>query len=183
MDQAAQTMLDNLQKNTGKSLEEWVKMVRVKKFTKHREIMDFLKKEHGFTHGFANLVAHKARNSDADSQAADDLIANQYKGKEHFLSLYRELVQSISAFGEDITIAPKNSYVSLRRKKQFVMLIPATKTRFEIGLNLKNVESDELLKEITKKNAMCSHQIELKPEDKLSGAMVNWLKKAYDQAG
>ena len=35
MDQAAQTMIDNLQKNTGKSLEEWVKIVQAQKFSKH----------------------------------------------------------------------------------------------------------------------------------------------------
>ena len=183
MDQAAQTMIDNLQKNTGKSLEEWVKIVQAQKFSKHGEIMNFLKKDHGFTHGFANLVAHKARSSDAGSQDDADPITKQYKGKEHFFSLYQELISSISKFGGDIEIAPKNSYVSLRRKKQFAMLIPATKTRFEIGLNLKNVASDELLKEISKKNAMCSHQIALEPDEKVTNNMLDWVKKAYEQAG
>lgn len=183
MDQAAQTMIDNLHKNTGKSLEEWVKIVHAQKFTKHGEIMNFLKKDHGFTHGFANLVAHKTRSSDAGSQDDSDLITKQYKGKEHFFSLYQELVKSINKFGGDVEVAPKNSYVSLRRKKQFAMLIPATKTRFEIGLNLKNVETDDILKEISKKNAMCSHQIELEPDEKVSSNMLHWIKKAYEQAG
>ncbi len=183
MDQAAQTMIDNLQKNTGKSLEEWVKIVHAHEFAKHGEIMNFLKKDHGFTHGFANLVAHKARSSDAGSQVDSDLIAKQYKGKEHFFSIYQELISSINKFGGDVEIAPKNSYVSLRRKKQFAMLIPATKTRFEIGLNLKNVTSDDILKEISKKNTMCSHQIELEPDEKVSKNILDWIKKAYEQAG
>lgn len=183
MDQATQTMIDNLHKNTGKSLEDWVRIVQAQKFTKHGEIMNFLKKDHDFTHGFANLVAHKARSSDAGSQDSTDLITKQYKGKEQFYPLYQELVIAINKFGGDVEVVPKNSYVSLRRKKQFAMLIPATKTRFEIGLNLKNVVPDDILKEISKKNTMCSYQIELKPAEKLSNTVLQWIKKAYEQAG
>ena len=45
MDQAAQTMIDNLAKNTGKTLEEWIVIVKKENFAKHGEIMKFLKGE------------------------------------------------------------------------------------------------------------------------------------------
>lgn len=61
------TMIENLRKNTGKSLEEWIAIVKAGGFQKHGEIIKFLKESHGFTHGFANLVAHKAKGSDAGS--------------------------------------------------------------------------------------------------------------------
>ena len=138
MDKATQTMIENLHKNTGKTLEEWIDIVKKQTFVKHGEIIKFLKEQHSFTHGFANLVAHKANESDAGSaDNQDDLITKQYKGKEHLKSFYDKLISEIQSFGNDIEIAPKNSYVSLRRKKQFATLIPATKTRFEIGINLK----------------------------------------------
>lgn len=147
MDQAIQTMIDNLHKNTGKTLEQWITIVQKKKFAKHGEIMTFLKTEHGFTHGFANLVALKSRGTDAGSAtSSDDLITKQYQGKEHFKPLYDVLLKKIQAFGKDIEVAPKNAYVSLRRKKQFAILQPATKTRFEIGLNLKGQAATELKK-------------------------------------
>ena len=53
MDQATQTMIANLAKNTGKSLEEWIDIVNRKGFGKHGEILKFLKEEHGLTHGAA----------------------------------------------------------------------------------------------------------------------------------
>src|SRR4030042_3903259 len=162
MDKATQTMIENLHKNTGKSLEQWITIVKKENFTKHVEVMKFLKDTHGLTHGFANLIAHKAKGSDADSsENKDDLIEKQYKGKEHFKPLYDKLLDEIQMFGRDFEIAPKNAYVSLRRKKQFAILQPATKTRFEIGINLKGQEPKGKLEAINSANAMCSHKINL----------------------
>lgn len=183
MDQTGKKMLENLKVNTGKSLEEWIEIVKKTEMQKHGEILSFLKKNHGFTHGFANLVALKSKGTDAASQEYDDLIQNQYKGKEHFKPLYNALLKKILTFGNDIEIAPKNKYVSLRRKKQFAILNPATKSRFEVGLNIKGAKGDELLKEISKANSMCSHQIDLINDEDLNSEVINWIKKAYESAG
>jgi predicted transport protein len=183
MDQAAQTMINNLEKNTGKSLAQWVQVVQQEGFQKHGEIMKFLKGEHGFTHGFANLVAHKALKSDAGSASdTDELITKQYKGKEHFMPIYEKLSVEIKSFGSDVEFAPKVSYVSLKRKKQFAMLIPATKTRFEIGINLKGQPAEGILELDTKTNGMCSHKIHLNSESDVDEEVIAWIKKAYDAA-
>lgn len=184
MDRAEQTMIDNLVKNTGKSLEEWIGIVKGQGFEKHGEIIKYLKGEHGFTHGFANMVAHKARASDAGSaENSDDLIDAQYNGKEHFRPLYKQLIADISTFGDDIEIAPKKTYVSLRRKKQFATVGPATKGRFEIGLNLKGEEESGVLEKVSSANAMCSHKIALKSEEEVTVEVLDWVKLAYERAG
>lgn len=184
MDAATQTMIDNLQKNTGKSLEEWIQIVQAQKLQKHGEILKFLKGDHGFTHGFANLVAHKALKSDAGSvENTDDLVQKQYQGKEHYWPLYEKLKSGIETFGSDVEFATKNAYVSVKRKKQFAMLVPATKTRYEIGINLKGQEPKGILEAETKSNAMCSHKIVINHEEQYSSEILDWLKKAYDAAG
>lgn len=181
MDDAARKMIENLHKNTGKSLEEWVVIVRNQKLEKHGQMIKYLKENHEFTHGFANLVAHKARKSDAGSaENTDDLVKVQYQGKEHFIPLYDKLLEQITTFGKDIEIAPKKSYVSLRRKKQFACLNPATKSRFEVGLNLKGVEPNGILE--PSKNAMFTHRINLTTETKELTDTIDWLKQAYDRA-
>jgi hypothetical protein len=35
MDKATQTMIENLYKNTGKTLEQWIDLVKSEKFEKH----------------------------------------------------------------------------------------------------------------------------------------------------
>ncbi len=184
MDDAAQTMIENLQKNTGKNLEEWIEIVKKQKLEKHGEILKFLKGEHGFTHGFANLIAHKTLKSDAGSaDDLDTLVQEQYKGKEHFLALYESIKKEIESFGNDIEIAPKKAYVSVRRKKQFAMIIPATKSRMEIGLNLKGQEPEGILEIDSKTNGMCSHKINLTGPDDWNDEVKGWLLKAYQGAG
>jgi predicted transport protein len=183
MEKAAQTMIDNLHKNTGKTLEQWIEIVKAQNFEKHGEIMKFLKEEHGHSHGFANLIAHKAKGSDAGSvENQNDLIVKQYQGKEHLKPIYDKLISEIQTYGNDIEIAPKKAYVSLRRKKQFALLNPATKTRFEIGINLKGQESKGKL-EGEKPNAMCSHKINLEAITDIDNEVRDWLKLAYENAG
>ena len=85
LDKAEKTMLDNLFKNTGKTIEQWIDIVKKQKFEKHGEIINFLKDKYTLTYGYANLVAHKSKGSDAGSvENKNDLIEKQYKGKEHF---------------------------------------------------------------------------------------------------
>jgi len=184
MDQAEKTMLDNLMKNTGKSLDQWIEIVRKENFQKHGQILKFLKEQHAFTHGFANLVALKSRGADAGSvENKDELIEKQYGGKEHFLPIYEKLLFEIQKFGNDIEIAPKIAYVSLRRKKQFAILQPATKARFEIGINLKGQEPKGKLEAINTANAMCSHKISLTEIEEIDKEVIEWIKTAYESAG
>lgn len=184
MDAGTQKMIENLQKNTGKSLEEWIALVQSEKLSKHGEILKMLKEKYGFSHGFANLVALKALKTDAGSaENQDDLVKKQYQGKENFWPIYLKLLEEIEEFGSDIEFAPKNAYVSVKRKKQFAMLIPATKTRYEIGINLKGQPAIGILEAESKSNAMCSHKISATHESEITDEVIEWLKKAYQAAG
>lgn len=183
MDQGTKTMIENLQKNTGKSLEQWIEIVKKESFAKHGEIIKFLKEKYALTHGFANLIAHKSKGSDAGSaENTDELITKQYQGKENFRPIYDKLIKEILSFGKDIEIAPKKSYVSLRRKKQFAILNPVTKTRFEIGISLKGQEPTSVL-EAEKPNAMCSHKISITGFNDITAEVIKWIKMAYEKAG
>lgn len=182
MEKAEQSMLDNLQKNTGHSLEVWIGIVNKKDFSKHGEIMKFLKEEKGLTHGFANFIALKSRAADAGSVTnTDDLIEKQYKGKEHWKPVYGQLMAEISKFGDDIEFAPKNANVSVRRKKQFAVLDPKTKARFEIGINLKGQQPQGKLE--ASGNAMCTHKIIITHLEDLDAEVFDWLREAYEHAG
>lgn len=183
VDKATTTMIENLYKNTGKTLEQWIEIVNQNQFSKHGEIVSFLKTEYGLGHGFANLVTHRSLGSDAASAASvDQLIDKQYKGKEHFQPLYNYLLAEILMFGSDIEIVPKNAFVSLRRKRQFAMLQPATKTRFEIGINLKGQEPQGVLETVPAGNLMCTHRINITSQQEVTDEVLKWIRLAYDKS-
>jgi predicted transport protein len=183
MDQAEITMNQNLQKNTGKSLDEWKKIALGSGFQKHGEIVKFLKETHQLGHGYANFITHKAFASDAGSaNEKSQLIENQYKGKENLRQFYDTLMAEILKIGDDIEVAPKNSSVSLRRKKQFCLLEPKTKTRLEVGLNMKGVGAAGKL-ETNPPGGMCSHKIRVEKAEDIDAEVFGWIHEAYSQAG
>lgn len=175
-------MEKGLEEKTGKPLEHWIKVVEKSKLEKHKAIMDFLKSEHGFTHGFANFVALKARGADAASHDADDLVTTQYKGKEILKPIYDELIKKISKFGNDITITPKKDSVSIIRKKQFALIKPATKTRLDLGLKLKDKPTTDRLGNSGPFGSMCTHRVQLTDKKEVDKELMEWLKEAYEKA-
>jgi predicted transport protein len=118
----------------------------------------------------------------ASATDTDTLIENQYKGKEHLKPYYDKLIKAIQSFGGEFEIAPKKTYVSLKRKKQFVVMNPASKTRFEIGFNLKGVEPKGRL-EAEKPNGICSDKISLSAITEIDKEVIDWIRMAFDNAG
>jgi hypothetical protein len=135
MDKALQTMVDNMPAKTGKSLEEWKLILEQKSFEKHGEAVKFLKLDHGVTHGFANTIVSLSKE---ENNAPSDLVENQYKGKENLKPIYESLLSIVKGFGTDIIITPKKGSVSIIRKRQFALIKPATKTRIDLGLKIKD---------------------------------------------
>jgi len=184
-DAALQSMIRGLHEKTGRSLEEWLEVVRKSGLGKHGQVVAFLKEKHGVTHGYANLVAHSALKSDAASVAAEgvDLVAAQYAGaKAPLRPLYDALAARVQAFGMDVELAPKKAYVSLRRSKQFGLLQPSTATRVDVGLNLKGVPAKGRLEASGGFNSMCTHRVRIERAGEIDAELLSWLKQAYDRA-
>lgn len=183
-DKATLTQIANIEKNTGKKLEEWILLVQKSGLSKHGELVSFLKETHGFTHGNANLVVHYAKQSHAGAAAdSDDLIIVQYQGKEALFPLYEQVISAIRQFGDGLELAPKKAYVSLRRKKQFALIQPSTKDRLDIGLNIKNEPPTGYAQAAGSWNSMCTHRIKMEAGQTITKELTDWLRKAWEQAG
>ena len=85
--------------------------------------------------------------------------------------------------GHDIALAPKKTYVGLRRTRQFALVQPSTATRIDIGINLKGVAPLGKLEASGTWNGMVSHRVRIARLEDFSLEVKGWLKQAYDQAG
>lgn len=183
MDPALQKMLDNIEVKTGKSSDYWIKLIQNSGLVKHGDKMKLLKEEHGFTHGYANTIVHLSKTDSAiNTVDKDSLIEQQYKGKDHLRPIYDKLNNAIKKFGKDVEFAPKKSYVSLRRNKQFGLIQPSTKTRIDIGVNLKGIEPSGVAEKAGSWNAMVTHRIRIQDIKEVNKEVIQWLKKAYENA-
>lgn len=178
------SMIQNLHEKTGKSLDDWLRIVGAQTGKKHGELVKYLKTEHGLTHGYANLVVHKALASDAGSTAdADDLVEGQYAGARAALRpAYDALLTMVRKFGPDVEVAPKKAYVSLRRSKQVAILQPSTATRLDVGLNLKGTPPTARLEASGSFNSMVSHRVRVTSLKDVDAELEGWLRAAYDAA-
>jgi predicted transport protein len=188
VDAAIATQLKNIEKKTGKSLEELSQLIKASGLAKHGEIRDMLKRDLGLGHGDANTLTHTALKSDGASAAADkgqtpdDVVDELYAGPKAALRpIHDRLMAEIRKFG-DFEVSPKKTYVSLRRKKQFAMIGPATKTQVEVGLNMKDVEPTDRLQQLPPKG-MCDYKVRLADAAEVDAEMVGWIRRAYDSAG
>ena len=173
----------SLEAKTGKSLAAWAELARGYGLAKHAELVARLKADHGLTHGYANTIALKARESDAGSIADADLEAAMFAGpKAAIRPVYDAVMALVATLGDDVELAPKKGYVSLRRKKQFGLVQPSTKDRLDLGLILKGDPAAGRLEAAGSWNAMVSHRVRIASEAEIDADVAAWLKEAYGRA-
>ncbi len=179
MDQALQTMIDNMPEKTGKSLAQWKKILKAKSFSKHSEGVNYLKAEHGVSHGFANSIVTFSKE---ENNEPEDLVKDQYKGKDDLLPIYSKLTKFISTLGTDITMTPKKGSVSIIRKRQFVLIKPATKTRIDLGFKLKDKPTTARLENSGPFGTMCTHRVKISQIADIDDELKKWIKEAYEKS-
>jgi hypothetical protein len=149
---------------------------------------DMLKRDLGLGHGDANTLVHVFRQSDGKPGAQttdvplDDVLDEIYAGPKAALRpIHEKVMAAITDFGP-FEIAPKKGYLSLRRKKQFAMIGPATKTRVEVGLNMKGVEATTRLMAMPA-GGMCQYKVNVTAAEEVDQELLAWIRQAYDSAG
>jgi predicted transport protein len=177
------SMIANFKEKTGKTLEQWLKVTAKAGLAKHGEIVKLLKGEHGMGHGFANLVAARTLEAGAPAAGGDDLLAAQYAGpKADMKAVYDAVEKAARALGKDVIVRPLKTYVTLRRGKQFAIVKPSTKTRVDVGFNLKGVDPAGKLLPSGSLGSMVTHRMELTSPKDVNAEFKRWLKQAYQGA-
>jgi predicted transport protein len=174
------SQIANLERSTGRALDEWIAVVRASGMAKHGEAVAMLKRDHGIGHGNANLIVIKAREAATGGAATDaDLIDSHYVGRHAGLRpLYDAVIDRVQSFGPDVELAPKKSYVSLRRRKQFGQVGPAA-GQLEVCVNLPGVEPTARLRPTS---GMATHRVRISGTAELDEELVAWLREAYERA-
>jgi hypothetical protein len=186
------TQLRNIQARTGKTIAELLAAVDASGLTKHGERRSWLMANFQLGHGDANTVVHFSGKPVPElggsaparmpaTTEGDPLDAIYTGAKAGLRPLHEAVMARLRAFG-DFEQAPKKTYISLRRKKQFAMLGPATKDSVEIGLNAKELPAHARLK-AQPPGSMCNATTRITRAAEVDDQLVGWLRQAFDAAG
>lgn len=187
LEKAVATQLANIEKRSGKTLAELSAIIHNSGLSKHSELVAMLKTSLGMGHGDANtlvLTVRKAQEQAAGTDTgedADPLDVLYVGAKAALRPIHEHLLQELNKLGP-FEAAPKKTYVSYRRKKQFLMIGPATASKVEVGFNMKGVEGGERLQALPA-GQMCNYKLRLGSVDEVDQELLEWIRTAYQSAG
>lgn len=180
-DKALQTQLANIQKKTGKTLAELSALLTASGLIKHGELRDYCKTSLSLGHGDANTLVTVLRQAAEPPPEGDPLDAIYSGPKAALRPIHEKFMAAITDWGP-FEISPKKANVSLRRKKQFALIGPATNTRVEVGLNMPALEAGPRL-EALPPGGMCPYRVKLTKPDEIDEELIAWVRRAFDSAG
>ena len=117
--------------------------------------------------------------------SSQEMVEVQYAGQKAALRpVYDRLVEVVQGFGSDVELAPRKSYVGLKRKKVFGLIKASTRTRIDLGLKLKGSESGRRLVEAPGfGSGSITHKVALTSIEDVDDEIISWMREAYEVAG
>jgi uncharacterized protein DUF5655/uncharacterized protein DUF4287 len=183
-EEGIQAQIHNIEATYGKSMSQWLAVIAARGLTKHNEVVSMLKADYGMTHGAAHRVSLVSRQASAPPAAScdpADPAGALYTGKKTALRpLHDALMTAITAFGDDVQLAPKKGYVSLRRRKQFAMLQPSGAGRVDVGLILPGEPAEGRLEPAAGFNALFTHRVRVSSAAEIDTELTAWHTTGHD---
>jgi hypothetical protein len=179
-----------LKEKTGRSLEEWLALIKKEGPATEPERRDWLKRKHRLGTNSAWWLAERSmgKGTEVDSpeaylKAAEKYVEQMFSGKKAALRpLYNKLLELGYSMGKDVKACPCQTIVPLYRNHVFAQVKPSTNTRIDFGLALGNMKTPKRLIDtggFAKKDRI-THRIEIKSLDDIDAEVKHWLKVAYE---
>lgn len=179
-----------LKEKTGKSLDEWLKLVKKSGPPTEKERREWLKQEHGLGTNSAWWIAERAEGKgtetddpDAYLRAAEQYVEKMFGGKKQALRpIYDELLRLGLGVGNDVKACPCETIVPLYRNHVFAQIKPTTQTRIDLGfaLGARTAEGRLIDTGGYAKKDRITHRIPITSLGEIDSEVKQWLKAAYD---
>jgi hypothetical protein len=183
VEEGLRSQIRNIEATYGRSIDDWIALIRSSGLTKHGQIVAMLKSEHGLTHGAANRVALVSLAATAPAPPDVDPVDALYAGRPPIVrAIHDRIWSSIAALGDDVEVAPKKGYLGLRRRIQFGMIQPAAR-HVDVGVVLPGEPVTPRLESAATFNALFSHRVRVRDVADVDDELIGWIRRAYDRAG
>ena len=187
-----QKSLAELEEKTGRSLKEWIALVKKEGPRDEKSLREWLKTKHKLGMNRAGWIAERAdgKGGDLDTpetylKSAVRYVEEQYAGpKEKLLPIYDELLKLGKSLGDDVKACPCKTIVPFYRKHVFAQIKPTTNSRIDFGFALTHYKGKRPKRLIDTgglaKKDRITHRIEITSAEQIDDEVKKWLKTAYD---
>jgi predicted transport protein len=178
-----EAILRNLPAKTGKTLDEWIEIVRRDGPPARRDRVAWLKSEHGLGHVTAEQIVGAAEPPSPVLSDAE-LIDAQYADRDGLRPILDRVVEVVTGLGPDVSVEARQTYVSFQRGRQFGIVQPTTRTRVDVGLRLPGVPTgSRLTASGSFGSGSVTHRIGLASAAEVDAELIGWIRAAYEARG
>jgi hypothetical protein len=187
-----QKWIADLKGKTGRSLEEWLALVKESGPADEKACRVWLKEQHGFGTNSAWWLAERAFPKDKGImeddpetylKAAEQYVEAMFAGpKTGLRPIYDELLALGLGIGPEAKACPCQTIVPLYRNHVFAQIKPTTRTRIDLGFALKDTPAAGRLIDTGgyQKKDRITHRIPITSPAEIDDEVKRWLKTAYD---
>ncbi len=186
-----QKWVAELKEKTGRSLDEWLRLMKKSGPKDKQARREWLKIEHGLGTNSAGWLAERAEGKgsevgDPDTylEAAEGYVEGMFSGSKAGLRpIYDQILKTGLKIGKDVKACPCQTIVPLYRKHVFAQIKPTTTKRIDIGFALGDTKPTGKLIDtggLAKKDRI-THRIALESVADIDDEVKHWLKVAYDR--
>lgn len=185
-----QRWVETLPEKTGRSLDEWIALVKKSGPKTEKERREWLKTNYRLGTNSAWWIAERAEgkgleDSDPESylQAAEKYVEEMFAGSKSGLRpIYDRLLTIGLGIGKDAKACPCKTIVPLYRNHVFAQIKPSTRTRIDLGFSLGDMKTPARLINTGgfEKKDRITHRVPISSLDEIDDEVKHWLKVAYD---
>jgi hypothetical protein len=188
-----QKWIAELKQKTGRSLDEWLRLIKKSGPKDEKARREWLKTEHGLGTNSAWWLAERADGKGTEVGDPDEylLAAEGYVeamfsgGKAGLRPIYDPLLKTGLKIGKDVKACPCQTIVPFYRNHVFAQIKPTTTKRIDIGFALGDMKIPTKSRLIDTggfaKKDRITHRIELTSPKEIDDEVKHWLKVAYER--
>lgn len=185
-DKMMAAVTESMRERTGRTLDEWVALVQASGVDPldQNAVRRWLKSEHGVLQNSQWAIADAAaRAAGWEPPTPTEYVDQQYSGAKAALRpIFDRLRSVIEALGDDITMEGRSTYTPFVRRRQFVAIAAATRSRVDVGLRYTSAPDSKLLTSATAPG-QATHKLSLMAPEQVTKEVEQLLRAAYEQNG
>ncbi len=175
--------IDTVKEKTGKTLEQWLPVIKTSGLSRQMEILNWLKTEHKFNHMQASLLAGLYLNNGKPVyQNETNLLENQFIKCEAMRPLFDEISSKIVTLFPGTQLIPKKTYLSYTATREFAAINIKPK-EIRLGMDLGDATFNDTVQKskLTGPMPRISQMIVITDAVQFDKTLIEYLKLSYDR--